>query len=206
MNTCKQCGVYTRGDNLICYGCGIKGNYSLDEFKNWSYEKPYLNYIKGHIGEALIQDLFAGMGYLVFRYGVENALTYIHEYLDQSDFSPTELSILKSRPDLLVLNKEKKKPYFIEVKYTHDGKFSYKNLKEDYKYHNTYIVILSKKGFKCLRASELKKITQDELDTAKYDLAQNEDFNLDKGYVKLMEEQATNIYEAIGEISHVVTS
>jgi len=203
MNKCKKCSVYTRNESPICYKCYTSGGKYVEGFKSYSFERKPLDYIKGHIGEALIQNLFTSLGYIVFRYGVENNLTYINEYLADSGFSKSELSILKSRPDLLMLNKEKKQLFFTEVKYRANGLFCYENLGKDYKYQNTYIIILSKGGFKCIKAHELKEISQFKLNTKKYSLAENKDFNLDKGFIKLIEEQAFNIYESIGEISHI---
>ncbi|OWP79761.1 hypothetical protein [Flavobacterium oreochromis] len=203
MNICSKCKAYTRSNNPICYHCYIEGGKFVKGFTSYSFEKTPLNFIKGHIGESIIQNLFSSLGFIVFRYGIENNLTYINEYLDDSDFSKTELNILTSRPDLLVLNKEKKRIYFTEIKYRWSGKFEYSELGEDYKYQNTYIIVLSKSGFKCIKASELKKITAINIDCTEYDLCNNIEFNLDKGFVKLIENQALNIYNSIEHISHI---
>ncbi|WP_034229572.1 hypothetical protein [Aquimarina pacifica] len=206
MNKCKRCGVYTRSNNPICYECYVSsGSRYVRGFKNYSFEKTPLRYIKGHVAESIIQNLFTSLGFIVFRYGVENNLTYVNEFLDNSDFSKSELSILNSRPDLLILNKEQKKLFFTEIKYRWDGVFKYEDLGKSYKYNNTHIIILSNKGFKCIKAKELKKITIKELNSAKYDLCENKEFNLDKGFVKLMEEQSKNIFSSINEISHIST-
>lgn len=207
MNTCDKCHCYTRSNSPICYDCYVKENQYIKGFSNYSFEKTPLNYIKGHIGEALIQNLFTGLGFIVFRYGMENNLTYINEYLGSSDFEKSELNILTSRPDLLILNKEKKRLYFTEIKYRWNGKFKYeelsKELSEDYKYPSTYIIILSKKGFKCIKASELKKLGEIDTNTEKHALSENKEFNLDKGFVKLIENQSFKIYNSINVISHI---
>ncbi len=117
MSTCTNCKRYTRGESPVCYECYTKGEKYVDGFHSFSFEKVPLKYIKGHVGEGIIQNLFSSLGFIVFKYGIENNLTYISEYLTNSDFSSAELNILRSRPDLLVLNKEKKRLYFIEVKY-----------------------------------------------------------------------------------------
>ena len=207
MSTCTNCKRYTRGESPVCYECYTKGEKYVDGFHSFSFEKVPLKYIKGHVGEGIIQNLFSSLGFIVFKYGIENNLTYISEYLTNSDFSSAELNILRSRPDLLVLNKEKKRLYFIEVKYRNSDVFKYEQLGEDYKYNNAYLVIISKSGFKCIRASELKKIKKIKLNSStKYDLSENEEFNLDRGFVKLIEEQTLNIYDTIEPISHLKNS
>lgn len=203
MHTCNNCKTYTRSNSPVCYECYVKEKKYIKGFTSFSFEKSPLNFIKGHIGESIIQNLFTSLGFTVFRYGIENNLTYINEYLEDSDFSKSELKVLTSRPDLLILNKEKKRIYFTEIKYRSDGKFKYEDLGEDYKYESTYIIILSKKGFKCIKASELKKVGEIKINSKEYALSENKEFNLDKGFVKLIEEQASNIYNSIQEISHI---
>jgi len=204
MTKCEICESYTRSNSPICYDCYVNnGSKYVDGFTSFSFEKTPLKYIKGHIGESLIQNLFTSLGFIVFRYGIENNLTYINEFLEDSDFSKNELNILTSRPDLLILNKEKKKLFFTEIKYRHNGVFEYKDLGNDYKYNNTYIIILSERGFKCIKAGELKDVSSMQLKNKKYDLSENKDFNLDKGFVKLIEEQSKNIYSSINEIRHI---
>ncbi len=202
MNTCDKCHCYTRSNSPICYNCYIEGKRYIEGFTNYSFEKTPLKFIKGHIGEVIIQNLFTSLGFIVFRYGIENNLTYINEYLSGSDFSDTELNILTTRPDLLILNKEKKCVYFTEIKYRWNGVFNYEELGENYKYKNTFIIILSKYGFNCIKASELKEIgTISGRDSKKYSLSENKEFNLDIGFVKLLEEQSFKIYESINTIT-----
>lgn len=203
MNICSNCKCYTRSNSPVCYECYVKGKKYVEGFSSFSFEKSPINFIKGHIGECIIQNLFTSLGFTVFRYGIENNLTYINEYLEDSDFSKSELNVLTSRPDLLILNKEKKRIYFTEIKYRTDGKFKYEDLGEDYKYESTYIIILSKTGFKCIKASELKVIGEIKMCSTEYALSENKEFNLDKGFVKLIEEQASNIYNSILQLSHI---
>jgi hypothetical protein len=203
MNICSKCKTYTRANSPVCYACYIADNKYVKGFSSYSFEKTPLNFIKGHIGESLIHNLFTSLGFVVFRYGVENNLTYMLEYLANSSFSESELSILSSRPDLLILNKEKKCIYFTEIKYRWNGKFKYKDLGKDYKYESTYIIILSKSGFKCIKVSELKELVEINMNSKEYSLSENKEFNLDKGFVKLIEEQALKIYNSIEHISHI---
>ncbi len=203
MNTCNKCHCYTRSNSPVCYNCYIEGKQYVEGFTNFSFEKTPLNFIKGHIGEIIIQNLFTSLGFIVFRYGVENNLTYVNEYLSGSDFSDTELNILTTRPDLLILNKDKERVYFTEIKYRWNGVFNYEELGENYKYKNTFIIVLSKQGFNCIKASELKEIGGIDAESKGYSLAENKEFNLDKGFVKLIEEQSFRIYESINIITHI---
>ncbi len=200
MNTCDSCGRYTRPNTDLCLLC-LKEQNSKPYPKRYFEEKP-INYVKGHIGEALIQNLFSSQGFMVLKYGIENNLTFLSEFLSEDDLTSAEITFIKNRPDLMVLNPVKRKLYFIEVKYTSKGVISLDTFSDEYPYNSCYMIVISKDVFRCVKVKDFKAFEKKEdILNDDYLLRDNEEFNLDKGLVSLFENNANGIYNAISKLN-----
>ncbi len=203
MNTCNICNRYTRPNTDYCLACRKDGNVSVsNRYSKEYFEERPVNFVKGHIGEALIQNLFSCQGFVVLKYGMENNLSFLSEYLTKDDFSKIELAAIRNRPDLMVLNPDKRKLYLIEVKYTASGHIKLEEFDKEYPYDNCYLLAISKTGFRCVKVKEFKKFKRKEaIIKDKYKLELNEEFGLDKGLIGLFQNNAKSIYKAISDLN-----
>lgn len=121
----------------------------MNNTKYFSY-----NVIKGRIAETLIQQLFLECEYNVFPYGMERTVPGIMELL--RGVKGEVAHIVRHTPDFIMQHKPSGKLFFVEVKYRADGIFGINDLPEMYPFHNSYIIIISKRHIKCLTVEELK--------------------------------------------------
>ena len=175
MPECTECRKYTKYNGGVCTDCYSKKNRKVFERdvalleehlgnqEGGMTEKEYgyrYGMIKGRIAETLIQELFLGLDYNVFRYGMENTIPGIMELLKgvRSDVAQD----IRRMPDFVMQNRTTKDVYFIEVKFRASGEFKLKDLPKNYPYTNAYIILVSKKHIKCITVTELlegKEIT-----------------------------------------------
>ena len=74
--------------------------------------------LKGRMAECLVEDLLKQSGNRVYRFGYESILQNLTQISDHLSFDRKEAvsKKLKSIPDFVVINREKK-PFFVEVKF-----------------------------------------------------------------------------------------
>ena len=150
--------------------------------------------IKGRIAETLIEELFLGLGYNVFRYGMENTVPGIMDLLKgvKSDVAKN----IRRMPDFVIQHPHRKDVFFIEVKFRSNGEFSKKELPKDYPYENCYFVVVSKKHIKCISYKELmedKKVTP----ISKNYLGNRKEFELDKKVIIAFCDFAVKFFENV---------
>lgn len=76
------------------------------------------NQVKGNIAKTIIQGLFEDSGYRVYPYGYESQLSQIRYDVRWQNASISDSVMrLKSSPDLLVYDSEKRNLYFTETKF-----------------------------------------------------------------------------------------
>jgi len=82
-----------------------------------SDEMFYDNLLKGYYGKEIVRAILDQAGYMVFPYGYESAFSYIKIQLHKGEIedSPTVRRI-RSSPDILVYDQEKKEVELVEVK------------------------------------------------------------------------------------------
>jgi len=137
--------------------------------------------IKGRIAETLIEQLFISQNFKVFRYGMENTIPGIMEFV--RGFNSDVAKEIRAMPDLVVRHPLSERVFFVEVKFRKRGVFTIKDLPEDFPYRNAYFIIVSKKHIKCIRYEELvegKSITP----TSRNYLGNRNEFGLDKKVIK----------------------
>ena len=150
--------------------------------------------IKGRIAETLIQELFLSMGYNVFRYGMENTIPGIMKLL-RGIRNDVSLQI-RQMPDFVMQNPETNEVYFIEVKFRANGEFRFKDLPENYAYHNAYIILVSKKHIKCITYNELREGKEINSTSRNY-LGERSEFQLNKEVIIEFCKFAIQFFESV---------
>jgi len=139
--------------------------------------------IKGRVAESIIEQLFLTCGYKVFRFGMENVLPEVMKDINKGYSNETTKSI-RRMPDFVVQDK-KGNVFFIEVKFRKNGRFKYRNLKDDdYPYKECYFVVVSKKFIQCVSYEDLRDRGIEVTDKTKYYIANRKEFDLDREVVK----------------------
>jgi len=182
MPECIICGSYSKFQNGYCVTCYHKKNNTPNEDSGLNDQQLAYRYniIKGKIAETLIQELFLSLDYNVFRYGMENTIPGVMNFLKgvRSDVAEN----IKRMPDFVVHHPKTNQVYFIEVKFRANGIFSLSNLPENYPYKDAHIILVSKKHIKCITVKELlagKEITPE----SKNYLGNREEFQLNKNII-----------------------
>ena len=162
MAECVKCGQYTKYHHGLCTKCYSEKNSEYSDLDDFEFEEggltdKELNYrygmIKGRIAETLIQELFLGLGYNVFRYGMENTIPGIMELL--KGVKSEVAQHIRRMPDFVIQHPVRKDVYFVEVKFRANGEFRAQDLPKDFPYTNAYVILVSKKHIKCLTVQEL---------------------------------------------------
>ncbi|MBL6445695.1 hypothetical protein JMN32_05205 [Fulvivirga sp. 29W222] len=112
------------------------------------------NIIKARIAETIIKELFRSLGYEVYYYGMENSVPALTNKLSRCE-DETSLGI-RRMPDLVVFDQNRKRSFYIEVKFKADGAYSKVELKEN-PYDSAFVVVVTKKHIKCLTVKEIKE-------------------------------------------------
>ncbi|HVY73559.1 MAG TPA: hypothetical protein VG890_01950 [Puia sp.] len=120
------------------------------------------------------------MDYEVYLYGMENTVPGIVETLKRVKSDTAQ--VIRRMPDLVVQHRQTKKVHFIEVKFRADGHFNYEGLKGNYPYPNAYVILVSKKHFKCLSVKELHANQCFTPDCGNY-LGNQTEFDLDRDLI-----------------------
>ncbi len=114
-------------------------------------------FIKGRIAETLIEELFLSLDYHVYPFGMENTVPEIKNTLrGNRGIVATQI---RNMPDFVVQNIAHGDPFFVEVKFRANGKFSYKDLIKKYSsypYKDVMVVVVSKKHIKALYVEDLE--------------------------------------------------
>ncbi len=118
------------------------------------------NFIKGRISETIVKELFIELGYEVYHFGREYTVPALKDELNKMD-DPVSLMVRKM-PDLLLVDKKKRKSFFVEVKYRKDGVYPNEKDKkkkdlENNPYDEALIVLLSTTYIQCKSVEECKK-------------------------------------------------
>lgn len=109
--------------------------------------------LKGRMAECLVEELLKQSGNKVYRFGYESILQNLTQISDYSSLDKKEVvsKKLKSIPDFVVVNREKK-PFFVEVKFRTKVEVYEKDLKsiEDLWQAKVVMVTIEKPYFRIL--------------------------------------------------------
>jgi hypothetical protein len=78
-------------------------------------EKFALNAFKGNIGKAVVETYFTCFGYEICPFGYENHYANVTRFISRDPKNIT-ISKIRTMPDLLVFDRDKRESYLIEVK------------------------------------------------------------------------------------------
>lgn len=149
--------------------------------------------IKARVAETLIKELFQNCGYTVFEYGMERTVpTIIGKIKDLDEETAKQI---RSMPDFVVQNSQNGKLDYVEVKYRKDGRFSIKDLIEDYPYKNAIFIIVSKHSLQAISFSDLeegKKIPENSVNLDDFNA-----FNLSKEMVWKYRRYAESFFDGV---------
>lgn len=176
MSKCKTCGLESEIWKPLCTRCYIEQK-NLEWWVNYSFHE---NMIKGRIAETLIQELFLALGFNVFRYGMENTIPWIMELLKWVRGDVAE--DIKRMPDFVIHNPKTNSVSFVEVKFRTNESFSINDLENNYPYHNSYFILVSKKHIKCITYAELKEWKEISPASKNY-LGNRKEFDLNKDVI-----------------------
>ncbi len=81
-------------------------------------EDFYKNSLKGFNAKVLLEYLFKGAGYETYPFGYESLFSRITSGINREGEQTDTLQRIRSMPDLLVVNNNKKQVYLVETKFT----------------------------------------------------------------------------------------
>ena len=147
MPYCYRCEVESEPDAKFCHYCGFMIKESNRDSENM---------IKGRIAETLIEELFITNGYHVHRFGMENTMPGLKNFLYKADDDRSKkiALLIRKMPDFVV--QKGNALFFIEVKYRYDETFDITYIGDDYPYENVFFIIVSNKHIKCITTEELE--------------------------------------------------
>jgi len=150
IDKCK-CGRYKDSEYSICYECH-------KELKSENPRKKIKitdSYLKGRLAEAIVEEMFFAMGYMVYRFGVENTVPgFINRYLPKKGDVAEQV---RKMPDFIVVRDSQ--IALLEVKYRSSGEFDFNDFyskKGEYPYKNAYFVLVTPNQIKIQKALELE--------------------------------------------------
>lgn len=76
-----------------------------------------LAYLKGRIGQAIIETYLLASGYEIYPYGYENNYANITRFV-RKDYSDTTTTKIRSMPDLLVCDRDNNERFLLQIKTT----------------------------------------------------------------------------------------
>ena len=155
MPYCNHCGTRLNGDYIYCMPCNkIRQNQLEGMVRLGEKERNYhFGMIKGRMAETLIQELFLSQGYNVYRYGMESTIPGVMKLLTGISNEISEQ--IKRMPDFVVQHPNSRALFFVEVKFRSNGRFSKKDLPDNYPFFNSHLILVSKNDIQCATVKEL---------------------------------------------------
>ncbi len=112
------------------------------------------NLIKGRVAETIVQELFQANGYNVFSYGMERTVPAIIHGI--RGLNSEVAKAIRSMPDFVMQNTHNGDLFYVEVKYRVQGRFTLKDLIEDYPYTNAHFIIVTNRSMMYISYQDLK--------------------------------------------------
>jgi hypothetical protein len=115
--------------------------------------------IEGKLAQAIIDVLFTELGYIVHHSGMENTFPGFGDIKRKSWGSITAKRI-RWLPDFICMKKdeESKEPLYIEVKFSGNGRYNFKDkYRGEYPYPEVFFILVSPTLITAQKVSELEK-------------------------------------------------
>jgi len=176
--------------------------------KKRSAEEFYKNSLRGFNAKVLLEHLFKEAGYETYPFGYESLFSRITAGIHREGTQTDTLKRIRSMPDLLVINNNKKEVFLVEAKFTgftNTSSYIQSKARVDryYKYWNDSIMVVIVPAGEYIYAQHVSKLKIPRKEYFKFKDKMYY-FNLEKEFVPIYEIFPNITKEKIGKVKSII--